>query len=96
MLRHQREQRLTQSSNETKLLYQKLQKLTRQLEIANQTKSRFISGMSHEFRTPISSILGYSNLLACNDSLDANEVQQARAIERNAQYLLSLICSSTN
>lgn len=88
---HQREQKVTQSSNETKLLYQKLQQLTQQLEAANQTKSRFISGMSHEFRTPISSILGYSNLLARNDSLNEDEVQQARAIERNAQYLLSLI-----
>ena len=61
---HGREQKATQESNESKLLYQKLHHLTEKLELANNTKSRFISGMSHELRTPISSILGYSNLLA--------------------------------
>ncbi|QMU61189.1 MAG: response regulator [Gammaproteobacteria bacterium] len=88
---HQRQQQATQDSNEAKLLYQKLQKLTQQLEVANNAKSRFISRMSHEFRTPISSILGYSDLLASNYSSDDNELQYARAIESNTQYLLSLI-----
>ncbi len=88
---HKRQQRATQDSNETKLLYQKLQQLTQQLEVANNAKSRFISNMSHEFRTPISSILGYSDILAQNSSLNTEEGQHAKAINRNAKYLLSLI-----
>ncbi len=88
---HHRQQQATQDSNETKLLYQKLQQLTQQLEIANSVKSRFISGMSHEFRTPISSILGYSSLLVSKYTFEDNEYQHARAIVSSAQYLLSLI-----
>ena len=90
---HEREQRVTQDSNETKLLYQKLQHLTEKLEVANNTKSRFISGMSHELRTPISSILGYSNLLVQKYSKeDGNEeYKYVKAIEGNTQYLLSLV-----
>ncbi|MFK7816619.1 MAG: hybrid sensor histidine kinase/response regulator [Gammaproteobacteria bacterium] len=88
---HQREQQATQDSNETKLLYQKLQQLTEQLEVANSAKTRFISGMSHEFRTPISSILGYSNLLANKFSPGDDRYQFAKSIESNTQYLMSLI-----
>lgn len=88
---HEREQLATQESNETKLLYRKLQHLTEKLEVANSTKSRFISGMSHELRTPISSILGYSNLLAKKYSDTDEEYKYVKAIEGNTQYLLSLI-----
>ena len=88
---YKRQQHATQDTNETKLLYQKLQQLTQQLEVSNDAKSRFISNMSHEFRTPISSILGYSDLLAENSSLRDEEAQHAKAINRNAKYLLSLI-----
>ena len=88
---HQREQIATQESNETKLLYQKLQQVTEQLEVANSAKTRFISSMSHEFRTPISSILGYSNLLAGEYSPGDDRYHYAKSIESNTQYLLSLI-----
>ena len=100
-----REQHTTQVSNETKLLNIKLRQLTEQLQhaqvdleknnellqLANNAKSRFISNMSHEFRTPISSILGYSSVLADNYSLNEDEFQHINAVKRNAQYLLSLI-----
>jgi signal transduction histidine kinase/ActR/RegA family two-component response regulator len=88
---YQRQQQATQDSNETKLLYQKLQQIKHQLEVANATQSRFISGMSHEFRTPISSILGYSHLIKKKYSPQDDEFHYAKAIESNAQYLLSLI-----
>lgn len=88
---HHRQQETTQVSNETKLLNVKLRQLSEQLKQANNVKSRFISGMSHEFRTPISSILGYSKLLADQYSEKDNKYRYSRAIERNANYLLSLI-----
>ena len=88
---HHREQSATQDSNETKLLNQKLQQVTEQLEVANNAKTRFISSMSHEFRTPMSSILGYANLLAGKYSPGDDGYQYARSIESNTQYLLSLI-----
>ncbi len=102
---HHRQQDTTQASNDTKLLNVKLRQLTEQLkeaqselknyneqlQLVNRAKSRFISGMSHEFRTPISSILGYSNILAKQYSEKDNEYRYARAIERNTKYLLSLI-----
>ncbi|MCB0359653.1 MAG: hypothetical protein KDD44_08455, partial [Bdellovibrionales bacterium] len=37
---------------------------TARAEEANQAKSRFVANMSHEFRTPLNAIIGYSELLA--------------------------------
>ncbi len=102
---HQRHQKTTQVSNEAKLLNVKLRQITEQLketqlelehknkklELANTAKSRFISSMSHEFRTPISSILGYADILASKFSDSDDEYRYTKAIERNTKYLLSLI-----
>jgi signal transduction histidine kinase/CheY-like chemotaxis protein len=44
-----------------------LEKAKKEAEEANELKSAFLSNISHEFRTPINAIVGFSNLLA--DSL---------------------------
>ena len=103
--KHVRQRELQQKANELKLLNHRLTKLTRELktardeldikrqqaEEASRAKSRFISGMSHEFRTPLTSILGYVDLFK-DHGLDKKEIlKHLPALERGAKYLLSLI-----
>jgi|GEM_PF-806914 len=53
---------------ELKNAKQALQKSEHELKIANTTKNKFFSVIAHDLRSPISAILGYSNLLNSNYS----------------------------
>ncbi len=55
---------------------------------ASELKSRFISSMSHEFRTPVTSVLGYCDLLEKQYGRDDRRLQ---GIRRSANHLLSLV-----
>ena len=59
-------------------------------EIANKAKSVFMASMSHELRSPIGIILGFSEL-AMNDPNPVSKNQHLLTITRNAQQLLSLV-----
>lgn len=61
-----------------------------ELEEANALKSALISTLSHEFRTPLTSIFGYLHLLERIVGRDAGGMQALRAIQRNATYLFTL------
>lgn len=61
-----------------------------ELEEANALKSALISTLSHEFRTPLTSVFGYLHLLERVIGRDPNGVQALRAIQRNATYLFTL------
>ena len=57
----------------------------------NQNKSAFLSTISHEFRTPLTSIIGYSAFLATNSS-DAHMVaEDAEVIHREAARLSRMV-----
>ena len=45
-------------------LFDEIQEKSRQLEVASQHKSQFLTNMSHELRTPLNAILGYTELMA--------------------------------
>lgn len=62
-----------------------------QAERANHIKDEFLAVLSHELRSPLNPILGWTNLLQKN-KLDAHRTQQALAtIERNAKLQAQLI-----
>lgn len=68
-----------------------LEKAKKAAEIANQAKSNFFSFMSHELRTPLNSILGFSQLIANDKSLQEEQLQNIKIINRSGEQLLTLI-----
>ena len=60
-------------------------------EEANQSKSRFLSNMSHDMRTPMNAIVGFTTLLD-NESKNSEKVQEyTKKIAFSSQHLLGLI-----
>jgi signal transduction histidine kinase/CheY-like chemotaxis protein len=59
-------------------------------EIASAGKSEFLAMVSHEFRTPLTSILGYCDILLTHPLPDDAE-ESVHTIQRNGQHLLSVV-----
>ncbi len=69
-----------------------LQQQADQLRDANRMKDEFLAILSHELRSPLNSILGWSQLLIGRPNLDATKKTQAlETIERNARAQKQLI-----
>lgn len=60
------------------------------LEEANALKNALIATMSHEFRTPLTSIFGYLHMLERWFEQTEHSTQALHAIRRNATYLFAL------
>ncbi len=58
---------------------------------ANQAKSKFLSSMSHEFRTPLNSILGFSQLLKYGEDLSEDQLEDINHILSSGKHLLNII-----
>jgi len=68
------------------ILYTKVQETTK-------LKSEFLAGMSHEFRTPLNAIIGFSEMLLNEDFGKLNEKQQrfANNVVLSGRHLLRLV-----
>jgi GAF domain-containing protein len=71
-------------------LFDEIQDKSRQLEVASQHKSQFLTNMSHELRTPLNAILGYTELMLDNIYGETPEKMREALdrIERNGEHLL--------
>ena len=74
-------------------LYAELDERADHLRRADELKSKFLSHMSHEFRTPLNSILALSRLLLSHSDGELNEEQerQVQFIRRAAENLTELV-----
>lgn len=102
---HDRQQKMQQQVNELSLLTyrqsqllqdlelarQQLAEEKRELEQASELKNRFIATLSHELRTSLTSIVGYTQLLDKAEQADAREANYLSSVKNNAGHLLSLI-----
>ncbi len=71
-----------------------LQKSTENLIKLNETKDKFISIVSHDLRTPFSSILGFTDLILNDDEITQDETRQyVSFIQESSRSMLSLVNS---
>lgn len=60
-------------------------------QIASKSKTMFLSNMSHDIRTPMNAVLGFTSLLALNAENSAKVKEYTKKIMASGQHLLSLI-----
>ncbi len=58
---------------------------------ASDAKSSFISNMSHELKTPLNAIIGFSQYLITYEKLSDEQLDIVSNIEASSQYLLEMI-----
>ncbi len=60
-------------------------------ETANRAKSNFMARVSHEFRTPLTAILGFSQLMLQAPDISMKQRENLEIICRNGENLLALV-----
>ena len=76
---------------EIQLKEQKILEAKNQAERADKVKSDFIANMSHEFRTPLNAILGFSEILKSKIGENNSQRHYIDGIFKSGQSLLNLI-----
>jgi signal transduction histidine kinase len=74
-------------------LYAELEERAAHLRVADETKTRFLSAASHEFRTPVNSILALSNILLhrLDGDLSSEQEKQVTYIRQAAEQLATMV-----
>jgi GAF domain-containing protein len=74
-------------------LFDEIQDKSRQLQLASENKSQFVSSMSHELRTPLNAIIGLTEMMVENAARFGTEKAQEplQRVNRAGTHLLGLI-----
>ncbi|WP_300764183.1 response regulator [uncultured Oscillibacter sp.] len=76
---------------ERKLHSQQLAEALQAAQIASESKTTFLSNMSHDIRTPMNAVLGFTTLLSKDAENPAKVREYTQKIMASGQHLLSLI-----
>jgi GAF domain-containing protein len=74
-------------------LFEEIQDKNRQLELASENKSQFLSSMSHELRTPLNAIIGLTEMMVTNAGRFGTDkaLEPLRRVNAAGNHLLNLI-----
>ena len=74
-------------------LNEQLKQAKQEAEAASRAKSRFLASMSHELRTLLNSVIGFTNQLLKNKDghLSDREIDFLRRVQSNGTHLLALV-----
>jgi signal transduction histidine kinase len=74
-------------------LFEEIQDKSRQLQLASEHKSQFVSSVSHELRTPLNAIIGLTDMLVTNAARFGTEKakEPLQRVHRAGTHLLGLI-----
>ena len=91
-LNWQQQDKLRREQEEERRLHsQQLAEALQAAQIASESKTTFLSNMSHDIRTPMNAVLGFTSLLS-RDAGDPVKVREyTKKITASGQHLLSLI-----
>jgi signal transduction histidine kinase len=90
--RNHLEELVNQRSKQIAILNQELEKRALEAESANAAKSTFLSNMSHEIRSPMNAILGFTHILRSRgDNLTDPQKDHLYKIQNASEHLLAII-----
>jgi signal transduction histidine kinase len=74
-------------------LFDEIQEKNRQLQMASEHKSQFVSSVSHELRTPLNAIIGLTEMMVTNAARFGTEkaMEPLQRVHRAGTHLLGLI-----
>jgi adenylate cyclase len=74
-------------------LFREIEDKSRQLAMASENKSQFVSSMSHELRTPLNAIIGLTEMMVTNAARFGTEkaMEPLQRVNRAGTHLLGLI-----
>ena len=87
----QQEKLRREQEEERKLHNQQLAHALQAAQSASESKTTFLSNMSHDIRTPMNAVLGFTTLLARDAENPVKVREYTRKITASGQHLLSLI-----
>jgi two-component system, NtrC family, sensor kinase len=74
-------------------LFREIEDKSRQLQLASEHKSEFVSSMSHELRTPLNAVIGLTEMMITNAARFGTEkaLEPLQRVHRAGTHLLGLI-----